>query len=196
MRTLLTILFICCAMSVHAQRFSIQELDDLHVFTSIEEALAKPDSVYRLRLKLKGEIPAEVFTAFPHLHELNLSRCRLTQLPKEVGMLKSVKRFIADRNKLETLPPQIGDMESLQELILNRNELKALPKEIGKLQSLYLIDLWSNHIDEIPESMRKMSALRELDLRVIVMTDEQKADIREMLPNVKVHMDKGCNCGK
>lgn len=196
MRTLLATLLICCAMSVQAQRFSIAELDDLHVFTSMEEALAKPDSVYRLRLKLKGEIPAEVFTAFPHLHELDLSRCRLSELPKEISLLKNVKRFISDRNRLVVLPPEIGDMESLQELILNRNELKAIPKEIGKLQSLYLLDLWSNNIDDLPASMSKMSALKELDLRVIVMSDEQKQDIREMLPNVKVHMDKGCNCGK
>jgi Leucine-rich repeat (LRR) protein len=196
MRSLLTILFICCAMSLQAQRFSIQELDDLHVFTTMEEALAKPDSVYRLRLKLKGEIPPEVFTAFPHLHELNLSRSRLSTLPKEIALLKNVLRLIADRVKLELLPPEIGEMESLQELILNRNELKAIPKEIGKLQNLYLLDLWSNNLDDLPASMSKMPTLREVDLRVIVMSDEQKKDIREMLPNVKVHMDKGCNCGK
>jgi len=196
MRTLAVIFLLCCAMSLQAQRFSIQELDDLHVFTSMEEALAKPDSVYRLRLKVKHEIPPEVFTAFPHLHELNLSRSRLSTLPKEISLLKNVKRLMADRVKLEVLPPEIGEMESLQELILNRNELKALPKEIGKLKNLYLLDLWSNNIDDLPASMSRMPALKEVDLRVIVMSDEQKQDIREMLPNVKVHMDKGCNCGK
>jgi hypothetical protein len=195
MRTIFAIVFICLAVSAQAQRFTIEELEDLYVFTTLEEALAKPDSVYRLRLNVKNEIPAEVFTAFPNLHELNLSRNRLKALPKEIGLLKNVKRFVADRNKIVTLPPEIGDMEALQELVLNRNELTSLPKEIGKLQNLYLLDLWSNNLDDLPESMSKMTNLKEVDLRVIVMSDDRKKELREMLPNVKIHLDKGCNCG-
>lgn len=197
MRTLSIILLTCFAITAQAQRFSIEELDGLPVFTSMEQALSNPDSVYRIRLKGRvTEIPAEVFTAFPNLHELNLSRTRLTSLPKEIGQLKKLIRLVADRNKLDTLPPELGDMESLQVLILNRNDLTGLPKEISNLNNLYLIDLWSNNIVDLPYSMRQMPALKELDLRVIVMSDEQKEDIREMLPKVKVHMDKGCNCGK
>jgi Leucine-rich repeat (LRR) protein len=86
-------------------------------------------------------------------------------------------------------------MESLQELILNRNELSTLPKEIGKLTNLYLIDLWSNNIDDLPKSMKEMKNLKEVDLRVIDMSNEQKDELQEMLPNVKVHLDKGCDCG-
>jgi Leucine-rich repeat (LRR) protein len=195
MRTIFATVFICLAMSAQAQLFTIEELEDLYVFTTLEEALSKPDSVYRLRLKVKDVIPAEVFTAFPNLHELNLSRNRLKALPKEIGLLKNVKRFVADRNKIVTLPPEIGDMEALQELVLNRNELTSLPKEIGKLQNLYLLDLWSNNLDDLPESMSKMTNLKEVDLRVIVMSDDRKKELREMLPNVKIHLDKGCNCG-
>ncbi|MCF8257226.1 MAG: leucine-rich repeat domain-containing protein [Flavobacteriales bacterium] len=195
MRTIIALLLICFATGVQAQRFSIAELEDLTLFTSLEEALANPDSVYRLRLKVKDTIPPEVFTAFPNLHELNVGRNRLKALPKEIGQLRRLIRFIAERNRLETLPSEIGGMTSLQELILNRNELTGLPKEIGDLTSLYLLDLWSNNIDELPESMKKMTNLKELDLRVIVMSDERKEEIRNMLPDVKVHLDKGCNCG-
>lgn len=195
MRTIFATVFICLAMSAQAQLFTIEELEDLYVFTTLEEALSKPDSVYRLRLKVKDVIPAEVFTAFPNLHELNLSRNRLRALPTEIGLLKNVKRFVADRNKIVTLPPEIGDMEALQELVLNRNELTSLPKEIGNLQNLYLLDLWSNNLDDLPESMSKMANLKEVDLRVIVMSDDRKKELREMLPNVKIHLDKGCNCG-
>lgn len=196
MRILTVIGLTLLTVSAVAQRFTIKEMDELPVFTSLEEALSKPDSVYRLRLKGRmEEVPVEVFTAFPNLHELNLSRMRLKALPKEIGLLKNVKRLIADRNRLKSLPPEIGGMESLQELILNRNELTGIPKEIASLSNLYLIDLWSNNISDLPESMRSMTNLKEVDLRVIVMSDEQKEDIRELLPNVKIHLDKGCNCG-
>ncbi len=85
-------------------------------------------------------------------------------------------------------------MESLQQLILNRNELTSIPKEISALKNLYLLDMWSNNISDLPQSMKDMPNLKEVDLRVIVMSDDQKEEIRELLPNVKVHMDKGCNC--
>lgn len=195
MRTIASILLFLISMVAQAQRFTIADLDDLRVFTSLSEALAQPDSVYRLRLKVKDAIPPEVFTAFPNLHELNIGRNRLKALPKEIGMLKSVKRLVADRNKLVTLPAEIGDMESLEVLVLNRNELTSIPKEIGKLKNLYLLDLWSNNLGDLPESMSRMPSLKEVDLRVIVMSDDQKKEIRDMLPNVKVHLDKGCNCG-
>ena len=44
--------------------------------------------------------------------------------------------------------------------------------------------------------MRQITGLKEVDLRVIVMSDDQKDDIRELLPDTKVHLDKGCNCGR
>jgi len=190
--------FLLMLFSFHgvSQNVSLNEIEEWHEFTSLEEALANPDSVVRLRLRARlTEIPAEVFTAFPNLVELNLSRNQLKTLPATISLLKNVKRLIVDRNKLAALPPEIGQMESLQELILNRNELSTLPKEIGKLTNLYLIDLWSNNIDDLPKSMKEMKNLKEVDLRVIDMSNEQKDELQEMLPNVKVHLDKGCDCG-
>jgi len=198
MRTLPVILFTFIAsLCAKAQVTDLSELDDLRQFTSLEDALAQPDSVYRLRVKVRGrELPREVFTAFPNLLELDISRNRLKEVPKEIGQLKNLRRLLADRNKIATLPKEIGDLESLEELVLNRNELTELPKEIGKLKNLHRIDLWSNHIQDLPYTMRELPKLKEVDLRVIVMSDDQKDDIRELLPNTKVHLDKGCNCGR
>jgi Leucine-rich repeat (LRR) protein len=194
MRIICIMLFVLSFSTSFAQH-SLDGIEDVYQFTSMEEALAKPDSVIRLKLRTKlTELPAELFTSFPNLVELDLSRNRLKALPASIGQLKNVKRLIVDRNKLETLPKEIGQMEKLQELILNRNELTSIPKEISGLKNLYLIDLWSNNISDLPQSMKDMPNLKEVDLRVIVMSDDQKEEIRELLPNVKVHMDKGCNC--
>lgn len=198
MRALLVILITISAfLSAKGQITDLSELDDLRQFTSLEEALMQPDSVYRLRMKAKGGIlPQETFTSFPNLLELDISRNRLKVLPPEISQLKGLKRLLADRNKMVTLPKEIGDLESLEELVLNRNELTELPMEIGNLKSLRRIDLWSNNIQNLPHTMREIPHLKEVDLRVIVMTDDQKGDIRELLPDTKIHLDKGCNCGR
>jgi leucine-rich repeat protein SHOC2 len=198
MKAFLTILIVLstCQLST-AQITELSELEGLRQFTSMEEALAQPDSVYRLRVKAKGGvIPTEVFNSFPNLLELDISRNRLKVIPTEIGQLKKLRRLLADRNKIATLPKEIGDLIALEELVMNRNELTELPKEIGNLTNLRRIDLWSNNLQELPYSMRQITGLKEVDLRVIVMSDDQKDDIRELLPDAKVHLDKGCNCGR
>ncbi len=196
MRTLILILVLTQSLPTAAQRFQVDELDELKRFTSLEEALLKPDSVFRLRLRGRlREIPKEVFTSFRHLHELDLSKNRLKSLPPDIRLLKKLKRLIVFKNLLETLPPEIGEVENLEELIINRNELISLPDEIGKLRHLRYVDMWSNNISVLPHSMYTMKALQEVDLRVIVMTEDEQRDIRQLLPDVKVHLDEHCNCG-
>jgi hypothetical protein len=80
-------------------------------------------------------------------------------------------------------------------LIINQNELLSLPTEISKLKKLRYLDMWSNNITVLPESMIEMPALEEVDLRVIVMTQNEQEAIKQTLQNAKVHMDQHCNCG-
>lgn len=195
MRTFLFISVLFLSQSTFAQRFTIDEFKDLDVFTSLEDAMLNPDSVYRLRLRGRlREVPPEVFTSFPNLHELDLSRNRLKSIPPEIQLLKKLKRLLLFKNRIESLPPQIGELENLVELIINNNELVTLPDEIGNLKKLRYLDMWSNNISVLPHSMFEMKALQEVDLRVIVMTEREQDDINAVLPNVKVHMDKHCNC--
>ena len=94
MRTLILILVLTQSLPTAAQRFQVDELDELKRFTSLEEALLKPDSVFRLRLRGRlREIPKEVFTSFRHLHELDLSKNRLKSLPPDIRLLKKLKRL-------------------------------------------------------------------------------------------------------
>jgi len=194
-KSLFIILFLSLSQCVSAQRFQIDEFKDLDVFTSLEEALLNSDSVYRLKLKERlQQVPAEVFTSFPNLHELDLSKNRLKTIPAEIGMLKKLKRLLLFKNQIATLPPEIGELEKLQELIINNNNLEALPDEISNLKNLRYLDMWSNNISVLPNSMFEMHTLEIVDLRVIFMTEQEQEDIRSLLPNVKVHLDQHCNC--
>lgn len=198
MRLLLCIFFLTTALIVQGQDFTLEELEaDVYQYTELEEALQEPDSVFSLKLKSRlRKVPEEVFTAFPNLQYLDLSKNRLRELSPDIGKLKKLKKLVLFRNKLEELPPAIGELSELEELIANRNELYGLPEEVGELKKLRYIDLWSNNIGALPGSMAEMYALQEVDLRVIVITDMERQQINDLLPHVKVHMDEGCNCGK
>ncbi|MCF8278164.1 MAG: leucine-rich repeat domain-containing protein [Flavobacteriales bacterium] len=198
MRIFLLLLFCLASSSVSSQNWNLEALEtEIYQYTSLEEALAAPrDSVYSLKLKDRlREVPPEVFTAFPNLQWLDLSKNRLTEIPKSVGLLKNLKKLILYKNKIVSLPAEIGELENLQELIINQNELESLPMEIGNLKKLRYLDMWSNNITRLPGSVAEMYALEEIDLRVIVMTQSEQEDIKILLPNVKVQMDSHCNCG-
>ncbi|MFT6211621.1 MAG: Leucine-rich repeat (LRR) protein [Bacteroidia bacterium] len=198
MRLVLTVILLCLNTTAFSQSWNLEALEtEIYQYRSLEEALAAPrDSVYSLKLKDRlREVPPEVFTAFPNLQWLDLSKNRLTEIPANLGLLKNLKKLILFKNKIESLPPEIGLLEDLRELIINQNELQTLPEEIGNLKKLRYIDMWSNNITHLPKSMVEMYALEEVDLRVIVMTENEQEDIKLMLPNTTVEMDNHCNCG-
>jgi len=77
------------------------------VYTSLEEALANKDKVYKL----------------------DLSNNQLTSLPKSIGNLKNLQKLFLGNNQLASLPESIGNLTNLQMLALNNNNLKEAEKE-------------------------------------------------------------------
>ena len=198
MKFVFTTILCFSILGLSAQNWTLDALEtEIYQYTSLEEALSAPkDSVYSLKLKARlKEVPLELFTEFPNLQWLDLSKNRLKQIPAELGMLKKLKKLILNKNKIESLPAEIGELEDLRILIISQNELETLPPEIGRLKKLRYIDMWSNNITGLPTTMDEMYSLQEVDLRVIVMTEEEQENIRLALPNVKVHLDEHCNCG-
>ena len=197
MRFGLILMSIFVSVTVVAQNWTLEALEtEIYQYTTLEEALAAPkDSVYSLKLKDRlKKIPDEVF-GFPNLQWLDLSKNRLKEVSPKIGLLKNLKKLILERNKIEALPPEIGQLEDLRELVINRNELQTLPDEISNLKKLRYIDMWSNNVTGLPRSMDEMYALEEIDLRVIVFTQQEQEGIREIFQNVNVQMDEHCNCG-
>jgi len=193
-----TLFLLTLCLSVEAQTLQTQldYLNDMDEFTSIEEAMVNPDSVYRLNLRGKKlkRVPPQVFSSFPNLVDLDLSRNRLKELPDSLWALGRVKRLNLSKNQIEQLPPSLGRMNHLEELVISQNEITSLPDSIGKLDRLRMIDAWSNNLDELPRSMSDLRALEVMDLRAIMMHYDKQERITELLPNVKVYMSEGCNC--
>ena len=67
---------------------------------------------------------------------LNLYKCGLQSLPREIGRLTFLTHLHCYDNKLRELPQEIGGLTSLTHLDCTDNELRELPLEIGGLTSL------------------------------------------------------------
>lgn len=165
------------------------------VFTSLEAALANPDSVYILSLKGKKltTIPDEVFT-FKHLLVLDLSKNRIESLPASVGQLANLVELDLSNNKLTELPSEITQLQALRKLSLNRNSIDTLPENIGMMTSLEVLEMWDNEIAYLPESMRNLKHLRILELRGILLSEEQQKEFVDLLPETNIYMSPSCNC--
>nr|MBA3902047.1 hypothetical protein [Bacteroidota bacterium] len=70
----------------------------------------------------------------------------------------------------------------------------ALPSQIGKLKNLEDLQLSDNELDKFPDEMEALLLLKTLDLRNIMIDDEEQRKVHTMLPNVKVLFSQSCNC--
>lgn len=185
-------------MSAYVQAQALLEPEELKAaktYNSLQEALAKPDSVIKLNLNKKKltEIPAEVFS-FPNLQLLNISRNKIKQIPADIDKLKNLQELDISNNDLTALPPQIGQLTNLVKLKLNRNEITALPPEMGDMRNLELIEMWDNELDTVPDEIKNLIHLKIFELRGILFSDEQQDYIRSLLPNTKIYFSPSCAC--
>ena len=189
MKTLFVVLILSAfSISSNAQ--------DTIAFKDLKEALKNPDIVYVLELKrIQGDdFPVEVFQ-FKNLESLNLSKNSFRSIPYEIGQLKKLRYLNLAKNNIKKLPESIGDLSNLEQLIISQNILTELPRSIGKLKKLKFLDLWSNELDHFPAEIANCESLRTIDMRGILMPDEEHAELKAKAPQAKIYLTPGCNCG-
>ncbi len=193
---LLTLCLILTSSTLSAQKKNTLE-PEKGTFFSLEEALkADPLTVFKLDLsgkKLK-EFPAEILK-FTFLQQLDLSRNKLTLLPEEIQTLKHLTFLDISSNKITFLPEGIGKMQSLRSLKTSQNKINTLPAGFFNLVSIEILDFYSNPLSFDPQLFKKIEkSLKYIDVRNTALSQEQCRLLQELLPNVKIKFDKGCNC--
>lgn len=188
-------LMLACAAIANAQpKYAMKG----KVYTNLKLAMAEPDSVHILRLRRKklDAFPTEVFQ-FKNLQELDLGNNRITEIPANIGELEKLEILNLERNKIKVVGKEIGRLRRLRYLDLGMNQIEALPHEIGKLINLEFLQIWGNEITAIPGSVVKLESLRWLDMRAIILTPSERANILDLVGSkTEVLLSPDCNCGK
>jgi hypothetical protein len=99
------------------------------------------------------------------LKKLALFNTNIKEIPKEIGVFKTLEELNLSNNNIKTLPKEIGDMESLKSLFINSNEIIALPKELGNLGSLSALTADRNEIATVAREIGRLTNLTVLDLK-------------------------------
>lgn len=165
------------------------------VYKSLEDALRVPtDSVYRLDLSRNKltEIPKEIYQ-FKNLQELDLSKNKLTNLPSDF-IFEDLRILNLERNKLEVFPTCLCENTSIRNLFMGKNKIEHLPECIGNMQDLIVLDIWFNPLKDLPESMVELRNLRTLDLSGISYNKEEQEKWTKMLHWVKIEFEAACDC--
>lgn len=99
------------------------------------------------------------------LQGLNINGVGATEVPKEVGNLKSLKKIWCCDNRISELPKELFFIAGLEEIRASGNNIKKLPDEVGFLQNLIIIDLEKNNLQYVSENISKLRRLERLDIR-------------------------------
>lgn len=181
--------------TVRGQLLDSLALDTVKTYYSLSAALAASGPVYRLDLskqKLK-EVPPEIAT-LKTLNYLNLGKNRLKELPVWFEGLTNLQELVLSKNRFQVLDPPLFKLTNLRKLAVAQNSLTAFPEDIGRLTKLEVIDAWSNELYIFPEQMRFLRNLDTLDLRGILLSENEQTALRELIPNAVILMDTPCNC--
>ena len=103
------------------------------------------------------EFPA-VLSACPALSMVSFKGNKLKTIGEQV--LSPILRWlILTDNQIETLPRDIGTLSKLQKFMLAGNQLQSLPDELANCQNLELIRLAANRLPKLPDCLFKLPRL-------------------------------------
>jgi Leucine-rich repeat (LRR) protein len=90
----------------------------------------------------------QMSTRLPFLQVLDLSQNFISDLPKDIGGLKSLYELNLDDNYITEIPSTIGYLKNLQTLIVSNNEIVKFP-DIKGLNELIILIASENVFDDI-----------------------------------------------
>jgi uncharacterized protein YwqG len=166
--------------------YSEEELRELTLFQSLEEARRCPADAVRLYLHNTGEDLVgiaelsclrelsvswmDIRPLLPHLgklpllQSLTLRNVSLEQWPDGVFGMENLQRLDLSQNNLRELPDGILRLQRLNYLGVDRNQIETVPQELGNLPELEYLNLHCNQLRSLPASIGSLSRLRVLNL--------------------------------
>lgn len=129
--------------------------------------------------------------SYSKITSLDLSNQRLSQVPKELMLLRNLEYLYLDNNAFEEFSPVILECINLKCLNLKNNKLNALP-DLSALNNLERLCLVGNNIlaSDLIYALARLKKLRVVIIPKIAMQD--LSILKIMVPiNCKVVVDTG-----
>ena len=82
----------------------------------------------------------EYIISLTHIQFLNISKCDISILPKELFDLKQLKTIDCSQNNITIIPVEIGNCIKLQKFYCFHNKITTIPAEIGNCINLQKFD--------------------------------------------------------
>lgn len=104
------------------------------------------------------------------LEKLDLSYNSIKKFPKEILMMKNLKKLILENNEIQLSSIQdaftntINPLPNLERLVLSRNCLRNFPLEILNITNLRELIMSNCYVCKVPESIKALTGLKKLDL--------------------------------
>lgn len=135
---------------------------------SVEQAMQKPDSIFRLDLRNQklSIFPKEILQ-LKNLNELWLSKNQLKEIPTEITQLVNLQLLDLSNNAITTLPESLKMLKNLKKINLTNNpqidgnQIFNLLAQLPKLQS---IEINFCKIETLPTSITQMKQLKDLQM--------------------------------
>lgn len=164
-------------------------------YTDLKVALENPNQVIKLSLRKQGykEFPMEVLKC-KNLQYLDLSKNKINSIPDSIIQLKQLQVLILSKNNLVALPNCIGSLHELRYFKAGQNKIARIPYSFGELENLEYLDFWDNELDYFPETIKNLTSLKVMDLRNILISQDNQNMIQGLLPNTKIHFSPACQC--
>ena len=100
----------------------------------------------------------EVLAACPNLSMVSFKSNNIKTI-SETALSPNIRWLILTDNQLTTLPKAIGNLTKLQKFMLAGNQLHTLPHELANCQNLELIRLAANRLKMLPPQLLKLPRL-------------------------------------
>ena len=95
-----------------------------------------------------------------HIQFLNISKCNISILPKELFINVQLKSINCSHNNLTVIPTEIKNCKKLENFDCNNNQITIIPTEIGNCINLQIFDCGYNQMTVIPSDIGKLINLR------------------------------------
>ena len=131
----------------------ITDIGQIEVFYNPENRAGGLEIRYANITSIDGRVFEQISRRWPNLEVLSLRGNPISQLPREIGLLRNLKVLSIRETSMRSLPDSVCELNRLEGLAASQSSLESLPPCFGMLRNLKYIELAGSLINDLPSSL-------------------------------------------